>query len=105
MATADMEDLRPAAEGKREPKINAFFRAVMKHEASDLHLKVGLPPMMRLKGVIRKMDAPPITEEGMEKLFFEIMTPKQRQQLDDTGGADFAWVIGDDECRFRVNIL
>ncbi|MFO0808550.1 MAG: PilT/PilU family type 4a pilus ATPase [Gemmataceae bacterium] len=96
---------QPKHDPSREPKINVLFRTVMKFEASDLHLKVGLPPMMRLKGVIRKMDAPPISEEQMEKLFFEIMTPKQRKQLDDTGGADFAWVIGDDECRFRVNIL
>jgi twitching motility protein PilT len=105
MATVDLEDLKPAAEVKREPKVNVFFRAVMKHEASDLHMKVGLPPMMRLKGVIRKMDHPPITEEQMERLFFEFMTPQQRKTLDETGGADFAHVIGTDECRFRVNIL
>jgi twitching motility protein PilT len=105
MATADLEKIHPAADVKREPKINVLFRTVMKHEASDLHLKVGLPPMMRLKGVIRKMDAPPISEEQMERLFFEFMTPKQRQILEDTGGSDFAHVIGSDECRFRVNIL
>src|SRR3954470_9022980 len=108
MATADIEaDVGESlpAQARREPKINVLFRTVMKFEASDLHLKVGLPPMMRLKGVIRKMDAPPITEEQMERLFFEFMTPRQRQILDDTGGADFAHVIGSDECRFRVNIL
>ena len=69
MATAELDDIRPAAEVKREPKINVLFRTVMKFEASDLHLKVGLPPMMRLKGVIRKMDAPPISEEQMERLY------------------------------------
>jgi twitching motility protein PilT len=109
MATADvMDDIQPAApppEAKREPKINVLFRTVMKYEASDLHLKVGLPPMMRLKGAIRKMDAPPIGEEQMERLFYEIMNPRLRKILDDTGGADFAHVIGHDECRFRVNIL
>jgi twitching motility protein PilT len=105
MAIADLPEIEPAADSRREPAINRLFRTVMKFEASDLHLKVNLPPMMRLKGVIRKMDAPPISEEQMERLFFEIMTPKQRLQLDDTGGADFAWVIGTDECRFRVNIL
>jgi twitching motility protein PilT len=105
MAIADLPEIEPAPKSEREPKINVLFRTVMKYEASDLHLKVNLPPMMRLKGVIRKMDAPPITEEQMERLFFEIMTPKQRTQLEDTGGSDFAWVIGHDECRFRVNIL
>ena len=110
MATADIiDDIQqappPAAEVRREPKINQLFRTVMKYEASDLHLKVGLAPMMRLKGVIRKMDAPPISEEQMERLFFEIMNPRLRKILEDTGGADFAHVIGADECRFRVNIL
>ncbi len=105
MATADAEDIRPAAEPRREPKINVLFRTVMKYEASDLHLKVGLPPMMRLKGAIRKMDMPPISEEQMEQLLFAIMSPRMRKVLDDTGGADFAHVIGSDECRFRVNIL
>jgi twitching motility protein PilT len=108
MATADM-DLMPSskapAEPKREPKINVLFRTVMKYEASDLHLKVGLPPMMRHKGVIKKMDAPPITEEQMERLFYEIMNDRLRKILDETGGADFAHVIGADECRFRVNVL
>ena len=58
-------EARPRA---KEPKINQLFRTVMKYEASDLHLKVGLPPMMRLKGVIRRMEAPPISEEQMERL-------------------------------------
>jgi twitching motility protein PilT len=105
MAIADLPEIEPAAESKREPKINVLFRTVMKYEASDLHLKVNLPPMMRLKGVIRKMDAPPISEEQMERLFYEIMNPRLRKILEDTGGADFAHVIGTDECRFRVNIL
>src|SRR6516162_6310608 len=108
MATADMiEELPPTAavDARREPKINVLFRTVMRYEASDLHLKVGLAPMMRLKGVIRKIEAPPISEEQMERLFFEIMNPRLRKILEDTGGADFAHVIGADECRFRVNIL
>ena len=40
----------------------------MKHEASDLHLKVGQPPMMRLRGDIRRMDMRPLTQEDMERL-------------------------------------
>src|SRR5436189_1793345 len=100
---AEKLSAQPKHDGTREPKINVLFRTVMKFEASDLHLKVGLPPMMRLKGVIRRMDAPPISEEGMERLFYEFMTPRQRKILDDTGGSDFAHVIGHDECRFRVN--
>ncbi len=42
--------------GPNEPEVNKLFRLVMKMEASDLHLKVGQPPMMRLRGDIRKTD-------------------------------------------------
>ncbi|MBX7105022.1 MAG: PilT/PilU family type 4a pilus ATPase, partial [Gemmataceae bacterium] len=98
-------DVPPYKAEGREPEVNLYFRTVMKHEASDLHMKVGQPPMMRLKNVIRRMDAPPISEEGMKNLLFDILSPKHVKILADTGGADFAHVIGEDECRFRVNIL
>ena len=88
-----------------EPPVNVLFRTVMKHSGSDLHLKAGLPGCMRLRGVIQKMATKPIPQEDMEKLFMAILGPKQVQVLEETGGADFAHVVGNDECRFRVNIL
>ncbi len=103
MSTVD-EELAPA-EVKREPEVNKLFRMVMKYEGSDLHLKVGLPPMMRLKGVIRQMEMRPLTQEDMERLLFSVMKDHHKKILEDTGGADFAYVIGDDECRYRVNLF
>jgi len=90
---------------RKEPEVNKLFRAVMKHEGSDLHLKAGLPPMMRHKGVIKKMDLPPLMQEHMEKLLTPILSDKAKVVFEETGGADFAHVIGNDECRFRVNLL
>jgi twitching motility protein PilT len=105
MAT-DLEELAPASvELKREPEVNKLFRMVMKYEASDLHLKVGQPPMMRLKGVIRRMDMRPLTQPDMERMLFAVMTDHHKKILEETGGADFAYIIGDDECRFRVNVF
>jgi len=88
-----------------EPTVNQLFRTVMLHQGSDLHLKAGQPGMMRLRGIIQRMDTPIITQEMMEKLLYPIMNEKARKQMDEKGGADFAHVIGDDECRYRVNIL
>ncbi len=88
-----------------EPPINQLFRTVMLHKGSDLHLKAGLPGMMRLRGVIQKMNTPVLTQETLEKLIFQILREKDRKVLDDTGGADFAHVIGNDEARYRVNLL
>src|SRR5215472_4485421 len=91
---------RAAAEVKREPEVNKLFRMVMKHEASDLHLKVGLPPMMRLRGDIRRMDMRPLTQQDMERLLLPHLKPNHRKILDEEGGVDFSYVIGADECRF-----
>ncbi len=94
----------PAAP-KREPEVNKLFRAVMKHKGSDLHLKVGQPPMMRLKGIIQRMNAPPLTQEQMERLLLPVLSERQRHILDEEGGVDFSYVIGQDECRYRVSLF
>jgi twitching motility protein PilT len=100
-----LDDAPRAETGKKEPDVNKFFRMVMKYQASDLHLKVGQPPMMRLRGDIRRTEMRPLTQEDMEKLFFPILKPKHRQILEDEGGVDFSWVVGDDEGRFRVSLF
>jgi twitching motility protein PilT len=109
MAVADMEpvtlDAKSRADAGREPEVNKLFRMVMKHEGSDLHLKVGLPPMMRLKNAIRQMEMKAISADEMERLLFPIMSPRSQKLLEETGGADFAHIIGRDEQRFRVNIF
>lgn len=108
MATAEVEpigDMRVGGDAKRELEVNKLYRMVMKHEGSDLHLKVGLPPMMRLKGVIRRMDMKPLTQEDMERLLLPTLTEDHKQILKETGGIDFAHVVGNDECRFRVNLF
>jgi twitching motility protein PilT len=99
------DDSPPAKPVSTEPEVNKLFRMVMKHEASDLHLKVGQPPMMRLRGDIRRVDMRPLTQEDMERLLLSILTPRMRKILDDEGGVDFSWVIGADECRFRVSLF
>jgi twitching motility protein PilT len=100
---AEIQDTSSAA----EPEANKLFRMVMKHKGSDLHLKVGLPPAMRLGGVLRTMQLPVLKTADMERLMFPIMTPRQRQILEDTGGADFAHIVEDEgvETRFRVNLF
>ncbi len=111
MATADVPkstaEQRPAvpAMPRKEPEVNKLFRTVMKLEASDLHLKVGQPPMMRLRGDIRRLDMRPLTQEDMERLLLPQLTERTRKILDEEGGVDFSYVIGDDECRFRVSLF
>ncbi len=79
----------------------------MKHKGSDLHLKVGLPPAMRLGGVLRQMQMERLTMSDMQRLMFPLLTPRQVKILEDEGGVDFAHVVpdGDNETRFRVNLF
>ncbi len=98
----------PVESMPNEPEANKLFRMVMKYKGSDLHLKVGLPPAMRLAGVLRTMQLPPLSETDMERLMFPLLTPRQKQILEDTGGIDYAHVVTDpngDETRFRVNLF
>src|SRR3954462_6939203 len=99
MATATDPSTEAA---QSEPEANKLFRMVMKHKGSDLHLKVGNPPAMRLSGVLRQMQLPPLSASDMERLMFPLLTARQKQILEDTGGADFAHIVYDgiSETRF-----
>src|SRR5919202_750917 len=61
--------------------------------------------MMRYKGDIRRVDMRPLTQEDMERLLLPGLSPKHRKTLDEEGGVDFSYVIGQDECRFRVSLF
>ncbi len=91
-----------------EPEANKLFRMTMKHKGSDLHMKVGLPPAMRLAGVLRQMQLPALTGADMERLMYPLLTTRQRAILEDEGGVDFAHIVVDPdglETRFRVNLF
>jgi len=90
-----------------EPEANKLFRMVMKYKGSDLHLKVGQPPAMRLSGVLRYMQLPPLVAADMDRLMYPLLSARQRGILDEEGGVDFAHVLtdGDIETRFRVNLF
>ena len=90
-----------------EPEANKLFRMTIKYQGSDLHLKVGMPPSMRLAGVLRQMQLPVLTMADMDRLMYPLLSPRQRTILDEEGGVDFAHIIydGENETRFRVNLF
>lgn len=90
-----------------DPEINKLFRMQVKLEASDLHLQVGKPAMMRIKGTIRELDMPPIDEETMWRMFVEIMDDRNKGIMKENGGTDFSHVVpvDDSSWRFRVNLF
>ncbi|NOY28623.1 MAG: PilT/PilU family type 4a pilus ATPase [Planctomycetes bacterium] len=88
-------------------EVDKLFKACVKFEASDLHLKVGKPPMLRVDGTIRPMERSPVDDEEMVRLCFPLMNERSRKIFDKDGGADFAHMCEVDgtNWRFRVNLL
>ncbi len=93
---------------KREDlEIDKLFRACVKLEGSDLHLKAGNAPFVRVNGTLRPLNRGPIDDEEMVRLCFPLMNERNRKIFERDGGADFAYSlqIEDTTWRFRVNLL
>ena len=85
------------------PRIEILLEEVIKKKASDLHLQVGLPPMLRVDGSLTPVTGTdPLTEESVETLIFTILDDDQKQILLKDKEFDFSFAFGD-LGRFRVN--
>lgn len=85
------------------PKIEVLLEEVIKKKASDLHLQVGLPPMLRVDGALAPVTgADPLSDEAVETLIFAILDEDQKQILLKDKEFDFSFSFGD-LGRFRVN--
>ena len=71
-------------------------------EASDLHLTVGVPPMIRLHGDLKKVDAPVLTKDKVHQMIYDILNDKQRKKFEEDRDLDFS-VDLEGIARFRVN--
>lgn len=85
------------------PRIEVLLDEVIKRKASDLHIQVGLPPMLRVDGMLVPVTgADPLNEEAVEALVFAILDDDQKQILLKDKEFDFSFAYGD-LGRFRVN--
>lgn len=86
-----------------QPRIEVLLDEVIKRKASDLHLQVGLAPMLRVDGALTPVPGTePLTEETIEVLVFAILDEDQKQILLKDKEFDFSFAYGD-LGRFRVN--
>jgi twitching motility protein PilT len=74
----------------------------VKHNASDLHLSAGLPPMIRVDGDIRRINVPALEHKVVHALVYDIMNDKQRKDFEEFLETDFSFEIPG-LARFRVN--
>ncbi|HXZ25905.1 MAG TPA: type IV pili twitching motility protein PilT, partial [Nitrospiria bacterium] len=84
--------------------INDLLKSASERKASDLHFKVGNPPIVRVDGKLQAMDQyPKIAQEDVVALAFSVMNTGQKQRFKDHNEVDLAYSapgLG----RFRVNI-
>ena len=84
--------------------LEEILRAAMAKEASDVHLKVGIMPVIRRHGVLRPLSAsaPTLSAEDIEKMAYSLMDPKQKEHFDNYREVDLGFGISG-LGRFRIN--
>jgi twitching motility protein PilT len=81
-----------------------LLQLVVGENASDLHVRVGTAPTIRVHGTLHRVEGPPLKPEDAEDLMRSITSEEHIQQTRERGGADFAFAFGE-AARFRVSIF
>src|SRR3989344_4960190 len=81
--------------------MNELLQITIEEQASDLHISVGKPPVLRVDGkLVPLAKKPPITKETMQELAFSLLSEAQRQKLVEEREIDFSYMV-DGGDRFR----
>src|SRR3989440_12491680 len=81
-----------------------LLQLVVSEGASDLHLRVGIPPTIRVHGILHRVEGPVLGPEGTEELMRSITSEEHIQHVRERGGADFGFAFGE-MARFRVSVF
>ncbi|HUU85224.1 MAG TPA: type IV pilus twitching motility protein PilT [Phycisphaerae bacterium] len=84
--------------------IDRLLETVIKQGASDLHLTVGRPPVIRLHGRLRNLETKVLTPDDTTALMKSITPERGQQEIQEEGGTDFGFAFGD-AGRFRVAVF
>lgn len=85
--------------------LNEYLIKAMQLNASDLHITVAVPPMVRINGQLQPIQGePPLTPEQTRDMVFSMLTPPQAKTLEAKGQVDFSYVIPK-QGRFRANVF
>ncbi|RUM73992.1 MAG: type IV pili twitching motility protein PilT, partial [Sulfurovum sp.] len=87
-----------------EEKLKLYLRSMVNNQGSDLHLKSGAIPRVRIYGVLKVLGQDPLSAEMVDDVAKSIMTQEQYDRLKDEKSLDFTYVLDEDN-RFRVNFF
>jgi twitching motility protein PilT len=85
-------------------KLDAFFNLMFEQKASDLHLSSGNPPILRINGELSRVDYPPLENDALKAMLYEIAPDYKVKVFEETGDVDFGYEIPN-LCRLRVNFF
>ena len=83
--------------------IEQLLNLVYEKNASDMHISVGLPPIIRVDGKLMRVDHPPLTKDGVEKIIFDMLSNEQRRILEQNWELDCSYGV-EGIGRFRINV-
>jgi twitching motility protein PilT len=85
-----------------ERALGELLKALVQSASSDLHLRVGEPPVFRTHGEMKRQATAPLSSDQLEVMLLSVMPERNRGEWKETGDSDFAYEIGG-LARFRVN--
>ena len=85
-------------------RIDAFLKLGLAQGCSDVHLSVGVPPMLRMNGDLMPIKFRNLSDTELETYIREILTPNQQERLEAGHDLDFSYVA-EEGGRFRVNVF
>ncbi len=83
-------------------QMSDLLQLMVSEGAADLHIRVNVPPVIRLHGILHRVEGPPLKPEDTEELMRSITSEDHIQQIREKGGADFGFAFGE-LARFRVS--
>ncbi len=86
------------------PQMSELLQLVVDEGASDLHIAVGAPPVLRIHGSLHRLEDKNLTPEDTEALVKSITSEEHIQKVREQGGTDFGFKFGD-AARFRVSVF
>ncbi len=102
---SDMANGRPPRVnyGGQPLEMADLLRTCIEQRASDLHLAVGRPPVLRINGVLRDLDAQGLAPQDCRRLIYGVLNDVQKQKFEEVKELDFSLSVNT-LGRFRVNI-
>ncbi|MGH2738861.1 MAG: type IV pili twitching motility protein PilT, partial [Actinomycetota bacterium] len=90
--------------GTRDVPIPELLEMVVDRGASDLHLTTGTPPVVRLNGVLHRLENyEPLEPDQLQRMIYSILTQRQRERLEQDLELDVSYALPG-KGRFRVNV-